>query len=192
MRHSATRSLLERKDVIIVASVSCIYGIGSVETYSSMIINLEQNEKIGRNQIIKQLIELQYTRNDTDFHRGTFRVRGDLIEIFPSHYEDRAWRISMFGDDLENIDEIDPLTGKKTENLLSIKIYANSHYVTPRQTLDAAMKQIRKELSKRIPEFKQQNKLIEVQRIDERTRFDLEMIEATGSCPGIELSLIHF
>ena len=186
MRHSATRSLLERKDVIIVASVSCIYGIGSVETYSSMIINLEQNEKIGRNQIIKQLIELQYTRNDTDFHRGTFRVRGDLIEIFPSHYEDRAWRISMFGDDLENIDEIDPLTGKKTENLLSIKIYANSHYVTPRPTLDAAMKQIRKELSKRIPEFKKQNKLIEVQRIDERTRFDLEMIEATGSCPGIE------
>jgi len=186
MRHSATRSLLERKDVIIVASVSCIYGIGSVETYSSMIINLEQNEKIGRNQIIKQLIELQYTRNDTDFHRGTFRVRGDLIEIFPSHYEDRAWRISMFGDDLENIDEIDPLTGKKTENLLSIKIYANSHYVTPRPTLDAAIKQIRKELSKRIPEFKKQNKLIEVQRIDERTRFDLEMIEATGSCPGIE------
>ena len=186
MRHSATRSLLERKDVIIVASVSCIYGIGSVETYSSMIINLKQNEKIGRNQIIKQLIELQYTRNDTDFHRGTFRVRGDLIEIFPSHYEDRAWRISMFGDDLENIDEIDPLTGKKTENLLSIKIYANSHYVTPRPTLDAAMKQIRKELSKRIPEFKKQNKLIEVQRINERTRFDLEMIEATGSCPGIE------
>ena len=186
MRHSATRSLLERKDVIIVASVSCIYGIGSVETYSSMTINLEQNEKIGRNQIIKQLIELQYTRNDTDFHRGTFRVRGDLIEIFPSHYEDRAWRISMFGDDLENIDEIDPLTGKKTENLLSIKIYANSHYVTPRPTLDAAIKQIRKELSKRIPEFKKQNKLIEVQRIDERTRFDLEMIEATGSCPGIE------
>ena len=186
MRHSATRSLLERKDVIIVASVSCIYGIGSVETYSSMIINLKQNEKIGRNQIIKQLIELQYTRNDTDFHRGTFRVRGDLIEIFPSHYEDRAWRISMFGDDLENIDEIDPLTGKKTENLLSIKIYANSHYVTPRPTLDAAIKQIRKELSKRIPEFKKQNKLIEVQRIDERTRFDLEMIEATGSCPGIE------
>ena len=186
MRHSATRSLLERKDVIIVASVSCIYGIGSVETYSSMTINLEQNEKIGRNQIIKQLIELQYTRNDTDFHRGTFRVRGDLIEIFPSHYEDRAWRISMFGDDLENIDEIDPLTGKKTENLLSIKIYANSHYVTPRPTLDAAIKQIRKELSKRIPEFKKQNKLIEVQRIDERTRFDLEMIETTGSCPGIE------
>ena len=129
MRHSATRSLLERKDVIIVASVSCIYGIGSVETYSSMTINLEQNEKIGRNQIIQQLIELQYTRNDTDFHRGTFRVRGDLIEIFPSHYEDRAWRISMFGNDLEEINEIDPLTGKKTESLQSIKIYANSHYV---------------------------------------------------------------
>ncbi len=186
MRHSATRSLLERKDVIIVASVSCIYGIGSVETYSSMIINLEQNEKIGRNHIIQQLIELQYTRNDTDFHRGTFRVRGDLIEIFPSHYEDRAWRISMFGDDLEEINEIDPLTGKKTENLKSIKIYANSHYVTPRPTLNAAIKNIRKELSKRIPEFKEQKKLIEAQRIDERTRFDLEMIEATGSCPGIE------
>ena len=186
MRHSATRSLLERKDVIIVASVSCIYGIGSVETYSSMIINLEQNEKIGRNHIIQQLIELQYTRNDTDFHRGTFRVRGDLIEIFPSHYEDRAWRISMFGDDLEEINEIDPLTGKKTENLQSIKIYANSHYVTPRPTLNAAIKNIRKELSKRVPEFKDQNKLIEAQRIEERTRFDLEMIEATGSCPGIE------
>ena len=186
MRHSATRSLLERKDVIIVASVSCIYGIGSVETYSSMTINLEQNEKIGRNQIIQQLIELQYTRNDTDFHRGTFRVRGDLIEIFPSHYEDRAWRISMFGNDLEEINEIDPLTGKKTESLQSIKIYANSHYVTPKPTLNAAIKHIRKELSKRIPEFKKQNKLIEAQRIDERTRFDLEMIEATGSCPGIE------
>ena len=186
MRHSATRSLLERKDVIIVASVSCIYGIGSVETYSSMTINLEQNEKIGRNHIIQQLIELQYTRNDTDFHRGTFRVRGDLIEIFPSHYEDRAWRISMFGDDLEEINEIDPLTGKKTENLQSIKIYANSHYVTPKPTLNAAIKNIRKELSKRVPEFKDQNKLIEAQRIDERTRFDLEMIEATGSCPGIE------
>jgi len=154
MRHSATRSLLERKDVIIVASVSCIYGIGSVETYSSMTINLEQNEKIGRNQIIQQLIELQYTRNDTDFHRGTFRVRGDLIEIFPSHYEDRAWRISMFGDDLEEINEIDPLTGKKTENLQSIKIYANSHYVTPKPTLNAAIKHIQKELSKKIPEFK--------------------------------------
>jgi len=186
MRHSATRSLLERKDVIIVASVSCIYGIGSVETYSSMTINLEQNEKIGRNQIIQQLIELQYTRNDTDFHRGTFRVRGDLIEIFPSHYEDRAWRISMFGDDLEEINEIDPLTGKKTEKLQSIKIYANSHYVTPRPTLNAAIKHIRKELSTRVPEFKNQNKLIEAQRIDERTKFDLEMIEATGSCPGIE------
>ena len=186
MRHSATRSLLERKDVIIVASVSCIYGIGSVETYSSMTINLEQNEKIGRNHIIQQLIELQYTRNDTDFHRGTFRVRGDLIEIFPSHYEDRAWRISMFGDDLEEINEIDPLTGKKTENLQSIKIYANSHYVTPKPTLNAAIKNIRKELSRRVPEFKDQNKLIEAQRIDERTRFDLEMIEATGSCPGIE------
>ncbi len=186
MRHSATRSLLERKDVIIVASVSCIYGIGSVETYSSMTINLEQNEKIGRNHIIQQLIELQYTRNDTDFHRGTFRVRGDLIEIFPSHFEDRAWRISMFGDDLEEINEIDPLTGKKTENLQSIKIYANSHYVTPRPTLNAAIKNIRKELSKRVPEFKDQNKLIEAQRIEERTRFDLEMIEATGSCPGIE------
>jgi len=186
MRHSATRSLLERRDVIIVASVSCIYGIGSVETYSSMTINLEQNEKIGRNQIIQQLIELQYTRNDTDFHRGTFRVRGDLIEIFPSHYEDRAWRISMFGNDLEEINEIDPLTGKKTESLQSIKIYANSHYVTPKPTLNAAIKHIRKELSKRIPEFKKQNKLIEAQRIDERTRFDLEMIEATGSCPGIE------
>ena len=186
MRHSATRSLLERDDVIIVASVSCIYGIGSVETYSSMIVDLKVNNQISRNEIIKKLIELQYTRNDTDFHRGTFRVRGDSLEIFPSHYEDRAWRISMFGDDLEALFEFDPLTGKKTKDLEDIKIYANSHYVTSRPTLQQAMKKIKKELSKRIPEFKNQNKLIEAQRIEERTRFDLEMIEATGSCPGIE------
>ena len=186
MRHSATRSLLERDDVIIVASVSCIYGIGSVETYSSMIIDLKVNNQISRNEIIKKLIELQYTRNDTDFHRGTFRVRGDSLEIFPSHYEDRAWRISMFGDDLEALFEFDPLTGKKNRDLEDIKIYANSHYVTSRPTLQQAMKKIKKELDKRIPEFKNENKLIEAQRIEERTRFDLEMIEATGSCPGIE------
>jgi len=186
MRHSATQSLLERKDVIIVASVSCIYGIGSVETYRSMTIRLEKNQKIGRNEIIQKLITLQYNRNDTDFHRGTFRVRGDLIEVFPSHYEDRAWKLSLFGDDLESISEFDPLTGKKTAELETIKIYANSHYVTPRPTLDTAIKQIRKDLEVRIPEFKNENKLIEAQRIEERTRFDLEMIEATGSCPGIE------
>lgn len=186
MRHSATQSLLERKDVVIVASVSCIYGIGSVETYRSMTIRLEKNQKIGRNEIIQKLITLQYNRNDTDFHRGTFRVRGDLIEVFPSHYEDRAWKLSLFGDDLESISEFDPLTGKKTAELETIKIYANSHYVTPRPTLDTAIKQIRKDLEVRIPEFKKENKLIEAQRIEERTRFDLEMIEATGSCPGIE------
>ena len=186
MRHSATQSLLERDDVIIVASVSCIYGIGSVETYRSMTIKLEENQKIGRNEIVQKLIALQYTRNDTDFHRGTFRVRGDVIEVFPSHYEDRAWKISLFGDELEAINEFDPLTGKKTETLSNIKIYANSHYVTPRPTLQNAIKQIRKDLEVRIPEFKKDNKLIEAQRIEERTRFDLEMIEATGSCPGIE------
>ena len=186
MRHSATQSLLERDDVIIVASVSCIYGIGSVETYRSMTIKLEENQKIGRNEIVQKLIALQYTRNDTDFHRGTFRVRGDLIEVFPSHYEDRAWKISLFGDEIETINEFDPLTGKKTETLSNIKIYANSHYVTPRPTLQNAIKQIRKDLEVRIPEFKKDNKLIEAQRIEERTRFDLEMIEATGSCPGIE------
>ena len=186
MRHSATQSLLERDDVIIVASVSCIYGIGSVDTYRSMTIKLEENQKIGRNEIVQKLIALQYTRNDTDFHRGTFRVRGDLIEVFPSHYEDRAWKISLFGDELETINEFDPLTGKKTETLSNIKIYANSHYVTPRPTLQNAIKQIRKDLEVRIPEFKKDNKLIEAQRIEERTRFDLEMIEATGSCPGIE------
>ena len=186
MRHSATQSLLERDDVIIVASVSCIYGIGSVETYRSMTIKLEENQKIGRNEIVQKLIALQYTRNDTDFHRGTFRVRGDLIEVFPSHYEDRAWKISLFGDELETINEFDPLTGKKTEALSNIKIYANSHYVTPRPTLQNAIKQIRNDLEVRIPEFKKDNKLIEAQRIEERTKFDLEMIEATGSCPGIE------
>ena len=186
MRHSATRALLERKDVVIVASVSCIYGIGSVETYGDMIIELIINQKIGRNELIQKLVELQYLRNDTDFHRGTFRVRGDLIEIFPSHYEDRAWRISLFGDELETICEFDPLTGKKNEDLEKIRVYANSHYVTPRPTLQQAMVLIREELKKRIPEFKAQDKLIEAQRIEERTKFDLEMIEATGSCNGIE------
>jgi excinuclease ABC subunit B len=151
-----------------------------------MIINLKVNNEIGRNEIIQKLIELQYTRNDTDFKRGTFRVRGDSLEIFPSHFEDRAWRISMFGNELEGISEFDPLTGKKINDLDSIKIYANSHYVTSRPTLQEAIKKIRKELEKRVPEFKNSNKLIEAQRIEERTKFDLEMIEATGSCPGIE------
>ena len=145
-----------------------------------------KNQKIGRNELIQKLVELQYKRNDTDFHRGTFRVRGDLVEIFPSHYEDRAWRISLFGDELESICEFDPLTGKKNEDLEKIKVYANSHYVTPRPTLQQAMILIKKELKKRIPEFKAQDKLIEAQRIEERTKFDLEMIEATGSCNGIE------
>ena len=186
MRHSATQSLLERKDVVIVASVSCIYGIGSVETYRSMTIRLEKNQKIGRNEIIQKLITLQYNRNDTDFHRGTFRVRGDLIEVFPSHYEDRAWKLSLFGDDLESISEFDPLTGKKTAELETIKIYANSHYVTPRPTLDTAIKQIRKDLEVRIPQFKKENKLKMIERIRPELKLKfLKEAQKVGHCPDI-------
>jgi len=186
MRHSATRSLLERDDVIIVASVSCIYGLGSVESYSKMTIGIKKNNEYNREKIIKTFIDLQYKRNDQNFYRGTFRVRGDNLEIFPSHLEDRAWRISIFKDKIDNIVEFDPLTGNKIKNLDFIKIYANSHYITPRPTLDQAIKEIKKELELTLEKHKSENKLLESQRLDERTRFDLEMLEATGTCAGIE------
>jgi len=186
MRHSATRSLLERDDVIIVASVSCIYGLGSVESYSKMTISIKKKNKYNREKIIKTFVDLQYKRNDQNFYRGTFRVRGDNLEIFPSHLEDRAWRISIFKDKIDNIVEFDPLTGNKIKNLDFIKIYANSHYITPRPTLDQAIKEIKKELELTLEKHKSENKLLESQRLDERTRFDLEMLEATGTCAGIE------
>src|SRR5919205_405457 len=186
MRHSATRAILERRDVVVVASVSCIYGIGSVETYSQMTESLEVGARVNRNRLLSKLVELQYRRNDHSFFRGNFRVRGDTIELFPAHYEDRAWRISLFGDEIEAIHEIDPLTGEKTAALNSIKIYANSHYVTPRPTLLQAIDQIRRDLKIRLDEFHSQGKLLEAQRLEQRTTYDLEMIEATGSCAGIE------
>jgi len=186
MRHSATRSLLERDDVIIVASVSCIYGLGSVESYSKMTLGIKKNHEHNREQIIKTLVNLQYKRNDQNFHRGTFRVRGDNLEIFPSHLEDRAWRISLFGNKVEKIAEFDPLTGSKTNDLNLIKLYANSHYITPRPTIEQAIVEIKKELEITLKKHKSENKLLEAQRLEERTRFDLEMIEATGTCAGIE------
>ena len=186
LRHSATRSLLERDDVIIVASVSCIYGIGSVETYSEMTLRLQTNGELERQKFLRRLTELQYKRNDMNFVRGTFRVRGDNIELFPAHLEDRAWRISLFGNDIEEIWEFDPLTGEKTNSLEKITIFANSHYVTPRPTLQQAVKLIASELQQRLVEFNVANKLLEAQRIEQRTQFDIEMIEATGSCNGIE------
>jgi len=186
MRHSATRSLLERDDVIIVASVSCIYGLGSVESYSKMTLGIKKNHEHNREQIIKTLVNLQYKRNDQNFYRGTFRVRGDNVEVFPSHLEDRAWRISLFGNKIEKIVEFDPLTGSKTKDLNLIKLYANSHYITPRPTIEQAMIEIKKELEITLKKHKSENKLLEAQRLEERTRFDLEMIEATGTCAGIE------
>ncbi|OJW51222.1 MAG: excinuclease ABC subunit B [Alphaproteobacteria bacterium 41-28] len=186
MRHSATRSLLERRDVIIVASVSCIYGIGSVETYSQMVISLKVGDRIDRGDLLRQLVSLQYKRNDIDFHRGTFRAKGDIIEIFPSHYEDRAWKISLFGDEVETIVEVDPLTGEKTSALESIKVYANSHYVTPGPTMQQAIQGIKVELIERLEELRQEGKLLEAQRLEQRTKFDLEMLAATGMCAGIE------
>ena len=186
MRHSATRALLERDDVIIVASVSCIYGIGSVETYSRMILKLIKGQNQQRQRLLRSLTELQYNRNDTNFVRGTFRVRGDSIEIFPAHLEDRAWRVSLFGDEIDNIHEFDPLTGAQQRSMDNITIYANSHYVTPRPTLQQACKLIKEELKSQIAIFNQNNQLIEAQRLEQRTQFDIEMIEATGVCPGIE------
>ena len=186
MRHSATRSLLERDDVIIVASVSCLYGIGSVETYSAMIFSMRKGEVADQREIIRKLVALQYKRNDAAFVRGNFRVRGDNLEIFPSHYEDTAWRVSFFGDEIEEIVEFDPLTGKKVASLDSVKVYANSHYVTPGPTLKQAMEAIRHELEERLKELVAEGRLLEAQRIEQRTNFDLEMIAATGSCAGIE------
>ena len=186
MRHSATRALLERKDVIIVASVSCIYGIGGVETYAQMTVKLTPGDTLNRHDLLKRFVEMQYKRNDDAFYRGAFRVRGDVIEIFPSHLEDRAWRLSLFGDELETIWEIDPLTGKKIAGLENIVIYPASHYVTPRPTLQQAIPKIKEELKERINQLEHENKLIEAQRIEERTTFDLEMLETTGHCSGIE------
>src|SRR5437016_2916390 len=186
MRHSATRALLERDDVIIVASVSCIYGIGSVETYSAMTFTLRQGERIDQRQLIADLVALQYKRSAGDFYRGTFRVRGDVIEIFPAHYEDRAWRVSLFGDEIEAIHEFDPLTAQKTDELEFVKVYANSHYVTPRPTLLQAIAGIKQELRGRLGQLNTAGRLLEAQRLEQRTLYDLEMMEATGSCAGIE------
>ena len=186
MRHSATRALLERKDVIIVASVSCIYGIGSVETYSQMTIELKEGQEAPRQKLLRQFTELQYTRNDLSFVRGTFRVRGDIIEIFPAHLETVAWRITLFGDEIENMFEIDALTGKKLTKLKALKVYANSHYVTPRPTINQAIKSIKEELKNHLNILYENNKLVEAQRLEQRTNFDLEMMEAAGTCPGIE------
>ena len=186
MRHSATRSLLERDDVIIVASVSCLYGIGSVETYSAMIFDLKKGQTVDQREIVRKLVALQYKRNDAAFQRGNFRVRGDNLELFPSHYDDTAWRISFFGDEIEEIVEFDPLTGKKIASLNSVRVYANSHYVTPGPTLKQAMEAIKFELAERLKELVPEGKLLEAQRLEQRTNFDLEMIAATGSCAGIE------
>ena len=186
MRHSATRSLLERDDVIIVASVSCIYGIGSVETYSKMILELKVGAEVDRNALLKGLVDLQYRRNDNFFGRGTFRVRGDVVELWPAHLEDRAWRFVLFGDDLEEIVEFDPLTGHRSAELKKIRIYANSHYVTPRPTLQQAMKGIKAELIARLEVLRQTGMLLEAERLEQRISLDLEMMDAAGFCPGIE------
>ncbi|MBL0941137.1 MAG: DEAD/DEAH box helicase family protein, partial [Alphaproteobacteria bacterium] len=184
MRHSATRALLERQDVIIVASVSCIYGIGSVESYSRMVVKVEAGKTIDQSTLLKQLIALQYKRNDINFIRGTFRVRGDTLEIFPAHYENRAWRLSFFGDELESIHEVDPLTNEKIALLENITIFANSHYVTPGPTMQQAIKQIKIDLKDRLEELNNTNQLVEAQRLQQRTTFDLEMMQTMGMCPG--------
>ncbi len=186
MRHSATRALLERDDVVIVASVSCIYGIGSVETYGAMIQDLKSGNSYNQRQVMADLVAQQYRRNDQAFQRGSFRVRGDVLEIFPAHLEDRAWRLSFFGEELENIFEFDPLTGEKTNSLERVRVYANSHYVTPKPTMQQAMIGIKKELRKRLDNLVSEGKLLEAQRLEQRTNFDLEMLEATGVCNGIE------
>ncbi|HEY1125328.1 MAG TPA: excinuclease ABC subunit UvrB [Sphingobium sp.] len=186
MRHSATRALLERDDVLIVASVSCLYGIGSVETYSAMTFAMKKGDVADQREIIRKLVALQYKRNDAAFARGAFRVRGDNLEIFPSHYEDTAWRVSFFGDEIEEIVEFDPLTGKKAASLDYVKVFPNSHHVTPGPTLKQAMEAIRHELSERLKELQAEGRLLEAQRLEQRTNFDLEMIAATGACAGIE------
>jgi excinuclease ABC subunit B len=186
MRHAATQSLLERNDVVVVASVSCIYGIGSVETYARMVAKLEVGGRIDRDALAKALVDLQYRRNDMAFGRGSFRLRGEIVDIFPSHYEDRAWRVSLFGDEIEAVQEFDPLTGEKTADLKEVTVYANSHYVTPRPTLTQAVKDIKIELKETLAELNAAGKLLEAQRLEQRTIFDIEMMETTGSCKGIE------
>ena len=186
MRHAATRALFERKDCIIVASVSCIYGIGSKEDYQAMVVDLHKGDTINRQELIQKFIELQYKRNDIDFSRGTFRVRGDTVELFPAHYEDCAWRFSLFGDELEGITEFDPLTGEKFAQLEAVRIYANTHYVTPGPTMQQAIKNIKADLKIRLEELRAENKLLEMQRLEQRTNFDLEMLAAIGMCQGIE------
>ncbi len=186
MRHAATRALLERDDVVIVASVSCIYGIGSVETYTAMTFQMKVGDRIDQRQLLADLVAQQYKRRDMDFTRGSFRVRGDTLELFPAHLEDRAWRITLFGDEIESIAEFDPLTGHKTDDLKQVKIYANSHYVTPRPTLQQAVKSIKIELKQRLEELNRAGRLLEAQRLEQRCTFDIEMLEATGSCAGIE------
>ena len=186
MRHAATQALLERGDVVIVASVSCIYGIGSVETYSKMVVRLETGGRIERDVLAKALVDLQYRRNDVAFARGSFRLRGEIVDIFPSQYEDRAWRVTLFGDEIEKISEFDPLTGEQTGVLETISIYANSHYVTPRPTLTQAVSKIKIELKKRLDELTADGKLLEAERLQQRTTFDIEMMETTGHCKGIE------
>ena len=186
MRHAATQALLERSDVVIVASVSCIYGIGSVETYSKMVVRLETGGRIGRDSLAKALVDLQYRRNDVAFTRGSFRLRGETVDVFPSQYEDRAWRVNLFGDEIEKISEFDPLTGEQTARLESISIYANSHYVTPRPTLTQAIGRIKQELRERLDALAAEGRLLEAERLQQRTTFDIEMMETTGSCKGIE------
>ncbi|HCS23010.1 MAG TPA: excinuclease ABC subunit UvrB [Alphaproteobacteria bacterium] len=186
MRHAATRALLERRDVIVVASVSCIYGIGDVETYQGMAFDITVGDNIDRNELLRKLVDIQYKRNDIDFSRGAFRVRGDIVEVFPAHLDDHAWRISLFGDEIESITEIDALTGQKSDTFETVRIYANSHYVTPKPTMQQAIKQIKADLHARLDELRAENKLLEEQRLAQRTQFDLEMLEATGMCPGIE------
>jgi len=186
MRHAATRALFERKDVIIVASVSCIYGIGSKEDYYAMTFEVTKGQRIDRQELIAKLIELQYQRNDMAFERGSFRVRGDTVELFPVHFDDRAWRFSLFGDEIDSIHEFDPLTGEKFVTMDAVRIYANSHYVTPGPTIAQAIEQIKIDLSERLIQFKKEGKLLEAQRLEQRTNFDLEMLMATGMCAGIE------
>ena len=186
MRHAATRALLERDDVIIVASVSCIYGIGSVETYGAMTQDLKAGQEYNQRQVMADLVAQQYRRNDQAFQRGSFRVRGDVLEVFPAHLEDRAWRLSFFGDELESIVEFDPLTGQRTGAFEQIRIYANSHYVTPKPTMQQALISIKKELRQRLDQLVDDGKLLEAQRLEQRTNFDLEMLEATGVCNGIK------
>ncbi|MBI2233789.1 MAG: DEAD/DEAH box helicase family protein, partial [Micavibrio aeruginosavorus] len=186
MRHAATRALFERRDCIIVASVSCIYGIGSKEDYQAMVCDLHKGQRIDRQDLIAKFIELQYKRNDLAFTRGMFRVRGDTVEIFPAHYEDKAWRFSLFGDEIEEIVEFDPLTGEKFVRMDGVRIYANSHYVTPGPTMQQAITNIKCDLKERLAALRAENKLLEAQRLEQRTTFDLEMLAATGMCSGIE------